>query len=392
MKKTDTYNPHSDILLEDTLDSLQAAAGTSFEVAHPIPAAVHHSRSFFEHEQRRVFNQEWICIGRTDELPNAGDFLSHQIANVPVMVVRQDDGTIKAFVNACAHRYACLTKEIAGNTKRFTCPYHAWTYDLDGQLIRASFMDMKENFDVKDHRLRGLHHEEWQGFIYVTLSEKPKHSVNEVLVPFTENIIGRFDLPSYKTVMRREMTWGANWKNLIENFTESYHVPIAHLKTFALHKKPLIDYICGEDNDYYGYHLAPQAADTGAGAAHPANTRLTDEWRRMMVDFCIFPNHLNTVMPDFLWWISVQPIGPDQFHATWGVAIPPEVLAEIPDDKYDEWLLDMETYMDTANGEDKLLVEALHKGSMSPVLPRGTYHPLERNLWQFTKYLARVCG
>ena len=79
-------------------------------------------------------------------------------------------------------------------------------------------------------------------------------------------------------------------------------------------------------------------------------------------------------------------------QATWSVAVPLEVLADVADDDYDNWVKDFKSYMDVANGEDKELVEALHRGSGSPILPEGTYHPIERNLWQFTRYLARVCG
>ena len=126
-------------------------------------------------------------------------------------------------------------------------------------------------------------------------------------------------------------------KNLIENFIESYHVPIAHQKTFAKHKKPIEDYVCGEEADHYCYHSAPQKSETGLGAAHPKNTKLEGVWRRMMVDFCVFPNHLITLMPDYLWYISVQPITIDKFKATWGFAIPPEVLADIPEKDFDKW-------------------------------------------------------
>ncbi len=110
----------------------------------------------------------------------------------------------------------------------------------------------------------------------------------------------------------------------------------------------------------------------------------------MMVDFCIFPCHLVTLMPDYLWYISVQPLGTDRMQATWSVAVPPEVLDDIPAADYDGWLKDFKSYMDIANGEDKELVEALHRGSGSPILPEGAYHPIERNLWQFTRYLARM--
>ena len=109
-----------------------------------------------------------------------------------------------------------------------------------------------------------------------------------------------------------------------------------------------------------------------------------------MVDFCIFPNHLITLMPDYLWWVSVMPEGISRFKATWGVAVPPEILKEIPEAEYDEWVQQMTNYMETANNEDKLLVQGLNRGTGSRILPEGTLHPIEKNLWQFTKYLARI--
>jgi phenylpropionate dioxygenase-like ring-hydroxylating dioxygenase large terminal subunit len=385
-------NPNADVALGDALDQLAEAAARPFETARPIPAVLNHSRAFHDHERKAVFSRQWVCIGRADELAGPGDFLAHDIAGVPVFAARQPDGGVRAFVNACAHRFACVVSEAKGTVKRFTCPYHAWTYGLDGKLLRAPKMDMKPGFDPAQHALRPLHAEVWEGFVYVTLAEKPEKTVGEALAPLKNNVVGRYDMSCYQTVLRQTMSWDANWKNLIENFIESYHVPYAHLKTFAKHGKPLEAYVCGEDNDHYCYHRAPQVAETGGGAAHPDNDRLAGEWRRMMVDFCVFPNHLVTLMPDYLWYISVQPEGAGRFRATWGVAIPPEVRADIADDAFDAWLSDLKAYMDIANGEDEVLVEALHRGTSSPLLPTGTYHPIEKNLWQFTRYLNRLCN
>ena len=101
------------------------------------------------HEQDRIFNQEWICIGRTDELPNAGDYITHDIAGTPVLIVRQETSEIMGFINACAHRFTCLVSKQNGNAFAFTCPNHAWTYALDGTLKHAPFMEMKNDFDIE---------------------------------------------------------------------------------------------------------------------------------------------------------------------------------------------------------------------------------------------------
>jgi phenylpropionate dioxygenase-like ring-hydroxylating dioxygenase large terminal subunit len=350
-------NPRTNTPLATVLEELQSAAALPFDQAGPIPPSVNHSLEFLDFEREVVFQQEWICVGREDEIPANGDFLTHQIAEVPVLVVRQPDTEIKA----------------------------------SGQLVRAPYMEMKDGFDVTRHRLRPLQLSTWEGFIYVTLAENPSTQLGEALAPLREQVVARYDMACYQTVLRESMEWNANWKNLIENFSESYHVPIAHGKTFAQHNKPPQDYVCGEDSAHYCYHRAPQAAATGPGAAHPKNDRLEGEWRRMMIDFCVFPNHLVTLMPDYLWYISVQPRGIGKMYATWGLAVPPEVLADVGEADFDDWLAQFKHYMEVANGEDKILVEALHLGSASPILPGGAYHPIERNLWQFTNYLAGRC-
>jgi len=384
-------NPNSQAPLATVLDKLQRAAALEFDQAHPIPAEVNHSLAFHELEQQAVFQQEWICVGRGDEIPTPGDFLTHEIAAVPVLVVRQKDHSIKAFVNACAHRFACLVPAAQGSAKRFTCRYHAWTYDCAGELLRAPHMEMKPGFDATQHSLRTLHSDCWEGFIYVTLAQQPRYQLQDVLEPLRAQVVGRYDMSGYQTLSRETMEWDANWKNLIENFIESYHVPVAHGKTFAEHNKAPADYVCGEDSDHYCYHRAAQVADSGLGAAHPDNHRLQGEWRRMMTDFCVFPNHLVTLMPDYLWYISVQPLGTGRMRATWGFAVPPEVLDDVDEEGRDAYVAEFKRYLLVANDEDKALVEALHRGSGSALLPRGTYHPIERNLWQFMRYLARRC-
>ena len=280
-----TFNPQSDASVESILAELRGVAETAFDKACPIPAGINHSREFFEHEQRRVFQQEWICMGREDEIANPGDYLTHTIGDVPVLVVRSKSGEVNAFINACAHRFACLVPDRQGSAKKFTCRYHAWTYDTQGQLVAAPYMDMKPGFSLADHRLQRLHHCIWQGFLYVTLAQDPPQDLNVSLAPLTDNVVGRYGMPLFRTIIRDQMEWKANWKNLMENFIESYHVPMAHGNTFAKHDKPLGDYVCGEDSDFYCYHRAPQESDSGLGAAHPDNDRLEGEWRRMMIDF-----------------------------------------------------------------------------------------------------------
>lgn len=390
MKLNPVLNKYTNAPLSLSLKRLQECSAQSFEMASPAPPEINHSVDFYNLEQNRIFNQEWICIGRCDEIPKAGDFLTHDIAGTSVLIVRQESNAIMGFINACAHRFTCLTSEKLGHAFAFTCPNHAWTYGINGQLNHAPFMEMKSSFNKNDNNLERLHTEVWEGFIYVTLSKNPKKGIAESLEMLSKNIVGQYDMTDYKTIIRESMNWNANWKNLIENFTESYHVPIAHPKTFANHKKRIQDYECGEDSEHYCYHFAPQESENGPGAAHKDNKNLKGKWRRTMVDFCIFPNHLVTLMPDYLWWVSVMPKGVGEFKATWGVAVPQDILNDIAEEDHDNWVMEKIEYMNTANEEDRELVERLHQGSQSIRLPQGTYHPIEKNLWQFMKYLTKI--
>ena len=199
-----------------------------------------------------------------------------------------------------------------GSAKRFTCRYHAWTYAISGELVRAPYMDMKTGFDPAQHRLRPLQVSVWEGFLYVTISRTAIGTTqpSEVLAPLRDQVVGRYDMACYQTVLRESMVWQANWKNLIENFTESYHVPSAHGKTFAQHNKALAKTmsVAKTVNTIVTTTRRNQQIPGLVRHIH-RNNRLDGEWRRMMVDFCVFPNHLVTLMPDYLWYITVQPLG-----------------------------------------------------------------------------------
>ena len=151
---------------------LSSVAARPLEEAVPMPSGVYHSPAFFDLEIERLFDQGWICVGREDDIPHDGDFITHHIIDTPVVVFRQPDGNVRAFVNACAHRFTKLL-EGRGSNKRFNCPYHGWTYSHDGALLHAPHMEQTAGFNPKAVRLLELHCEVWQGFIFVTLNERP---------------------------------------------------------------------------------------------------------------------------------------------------------------------------------------------------------------------------
>ena len=179
------------------------------EHALSLPPGIFHDAGIFDLEKDRLFHKGWVCVGRTAEMPRAGDFISYDILDQPVFVIRQQDGSIKAFPNVCLHRCARLV-EGNGHVSKVSCPYHSWTYELDGQLIGAPFMQKTADFKVSNYRLDPLPCEIWHGFIYVSLNRSAmplSNQLNEL-----DEHIADFRVADYVPVYEEHEVWDTNWK------------------------------------------------------------------------------------------------------------------------------------------------------------------------------------
>ena len=371
------------------LAKLRTCLGSRFEDARPMPGEIYHAPEVTALERDRIFMREWICVARASDLAVEGAFVTERIVDVPVLLVVQANGTIAAFLNACAHRFAQVVHEPSGRKKLFVCPYHAWSYDPAGRLVRAPHMEDAPGFEQGDVSLRSLHTEIWQGFVYVSLSHERPAPLSERLADITKDVFDRYNMAAYETVHRDEMPVAANWKNMIENFVESYHLFAVHTETFATAGKSPDVYTCGPDMGSCAFHWSAKESDEGLGVAHPDNTALTGDWRRTIVVGCIFPNHLITLAPDYLWSVTVLPEAQGRMRAAWSVSVAPEVLKSMTEAGRDAWVSDLIAFMDTANAEDKPVIEALYQGTRMASGP-GHYHRIERNIWNFATYLDRM--
>lgn len=150
---------------------------TELASAHHAPSLVYTSPAVFELEKKRLFMKDWLCVARVEEVENPGDYLTHDIMGEPIIVARNSDGVLHAYYNMCAHRGAELVQG-RGNVKRLKCPYHAWTYDLAGQLVGAPFMKETKGFDIADCRLRPLRLDTWAGWIFVSFDPNVAPLIN----------------------------------------------------------------------------------------------------------------------------------------------------------------------------------------------------------------------
>src|SRR5262249_27763461 len=157
------------------------------------------------------------------EIPKLGDYLTFSIDDQPIVTLRCRDNRVRSFSNVCLHRMMRLA-DGRGNCARIVCPYHAWTYDIDGRLLAAPHMKRTPGFVPGEHRLAEIRTEVWEGWIYVTL-DPDAASVTELLAPLRDTVAA-YDMAGYVPVVSQDHVWSTNWKLLTENFMEGYHLPV----------------------------------------------------------------------------------------------------------------------------------------------------------------------
>ena len=156
--------------IEEILSALKSCAHKGYEEARSMPPAFYTAPEFCEFEKSTLFREQWICLGRVDQIPERGDYFTVDLVDEPLIVVRGQDEHIRILANVCRHR-GSLIAEGAGKARNFICPYHAWSYDIDGHLIRAPLIPERPDFDLKSCALPRFACEIWGGFIYVNLSD-----------------------------------------------------------------------------------------------------------------------------------------------------------------------------------------------------------------------------
>ena len=193
---------------------------------HSLPQALYSDPAVFDFDVHAIFNRHWLQVALEVEIPKTGDYVTLSIGPSPVVILRNEEGGVSAFFNSCRHRGAQVCTEERGHAHRLVCPYHQWSYDLRGQLLRAG--RMQESFDPKAYRLRPLRVECAAGLIYVCLSDaapdfEPIRSALELLV-------GPHNLRNCKVAHTATLVERANWKLVMENARECYHCRARHLQ------------------------------------------------------------------------------------------------------------------------------------------------------------------
>jgi choline monooxygenase len=192
------------------------------------PTSWYTDLDIFELEQRTVFSRSWQMVGRIDQLREPGQYITYEIAGEPLLVVRGSDGILRGFFNVCRHHAAAVMTQAEGNAQSLRCPYHGWTYNLEGALVLTPEFGGVANFDRTANGLVPVQTEVWKGWVFAKLDSVDPSLEDFLSTDFLERL-ERLNLERMKWFERRHYTLNCNWKIFVDNYLDGgYHVPHIH--------------------------------------------------------------------------------------------------------------------------------------------------------------------
>ncbi|WP_020497394.1 aromatic ring-hydroxylating oxygenase subunit alpha [Sciscionella marina] len=284
-----------------------------------LPGYSYTESETFALEQARILEQYWFCAIRSADLPNPGSFRNVQVGRESVLVVRGRDKKLRAFLNVCRHRGAKLCTEESGEVRRsLQCPYHAWTYGLDGKLVAAPNLSSMADIDRTEFGLIGVHLREWLGYAWVCLAEEPPSFSETVMGAVAErmgdeNAVEEWHIEDLALGKRITYDVAANWKLIIENFMECYHCATIHPELTEV----LPEFADGYAAQYYVGHGAEFGEEVGGFTVDGSEgfDRLTDvgeDHDRRYYAITVNPQVFLNLVPDHVILHRMFPVSVDR--------------------------------------------------------------------------------
>jgi len=342
--------------------------------ARTLPGRYYTVPEVLTEEQDRIFGHRWICIGRDNALAAPGDYVVVEIAGESIIVLRDQSGERRAFYNVCRHRGTRLCEAERGRlSETIQCPYHAWTYALDGRLIGAPHMHEVEGFDKKSYPLHTVGLAEWEGFLFVNLD--PAAEPLATAFALLAGRFARYNLPALRSVRRIEYDVRANWKLILQNYNECLHCPTIHpeLSTKLPYTSGANDLIEGPFLGGYMEIKAPHESATisGRACALPLGALPAEDQHRAFY-YALFPTMMLSLHPDYAVFYTVWP----QTSLTSRVVCEWMVHPDAPAAPgYN--IQDAEEFWDKTNRQDWHICERSQLGVSSRAYVPGPYSPRE---------------
>ncbi len=352
--------------------------------ARTLPAWCYTDGEFHRREMERCFRPNWHFIGHESEMREAGDYMSIDLAIGPILAVRGKDGEVRAFANTCRHRGARLIEAGQGTCKTISCPYHAWTYNLTGELRGAPSMNEVPGFTREDWGLIAIRLESYEGFLWITANPDAP-ALETYLGDFAERF-RCYDFAAMRVVRRETYDVPCNWKVLAENALEDYHTGTVHAGSLGQqHSVPV--QCSGNWCALYMPQETSIAVLPGETAPFPHIASLEGEPAHGTFFTMLYPNTQFACTQDCLWCVTFHPLGPEHTQVRVAFCFPETTVArpgfaQDAEKYFHRWIIGIE--------EDNGIGPVQQEGLRSIASVPGPYGPREFTVHEMNKWIIRT--
>ena len=355
-----------------------------------LPGEFYTSPSILAEEWDRIFARGWNCVGRASRLERPGDYFLCDIAEESIIVLRDAKGALCALFNVCRHRGTRICREASGHlTGAIQCPYHAWTYALDGNLVGAPGMQEVDGFDKRAYPLHTAALAESEGFLFVNIARDPEPF--EALWAPMRGRLRRYGLAGLVVGHRVVYDVGANWKLVFQNYSECLHCPTIHPKLASV-----LPYQSGANDLTEGSFLGgymeikpPNVSATMSGRAcgRIVSGDIPESDRRRAYYYTLMPNLLLSLHPDYVNYYLVHPVAPNRTRVESEWLFHPDTVSD-PENN----IQDAIEFWDLTNRQDWDIVERSQLGVGSHRYAPGPYSPRESIPAAWDREYLRLMG
>ncbi|MEZ6024365.1 MAG: aromatic ring-hydroxylating dioxygenase subunit alpha [Hyphomonadaceae bacterium] len=353
-----------------------------------LPAWLYTDQRFFALEREKIFRQAWHIVGHVNDAPHPGDYITLALLGERVLTVRGEDGALRSFHNVCRHRAATLAPEARGSCgHRLVCPYHAWSYGLDGALMNVPKWQGFDTLDKAAHGLAPVEQEIFHGFIFIRFAPGLP-SVADMMAPYAEELASyRLEdlVPNGRVTLRPRQL---NWKNVADNYSDGMHISVAHPgltrlfgATYKIEAQAWVDKMSGELQQNQAMSWSERLYQNLLPAL---NTAPADK-RRLWAYYRLWPNVAFDIYPDQVDFMQFIPVSATETLIREIAYVPPDMSREAKAARYLNWRINRQV-----NAEDTVLIEGVQAGMGSSSYTSGPLSPREVCLISFAERMRKL--
>jgi glycine betaine catabolism A len=357
---------------------------------HTLPGTAYHTAEVYEVERQRIFLRDWFMAGRAEQAPEPGSWFTIDVVGESILVVRGDDMQLRAFFNVCRHRGSRLREEESGYEKgTIMCPYHAWCYDLRGDLAVTPRVE-EDELDRSQLSLWPVHLDVWQGFVFVNLTKETPVPLREWIGKGWDGLLDfeRFEMDTLRIGAQSEWLVEANWKILVENYNECLHCPTVHPELVEVIPAYRKGWVFEEGREDGGVSLSGGGTYAPGVSTLPALPTMTEVEAVSVYGGTVFPNAMIDISGTSIIVTLLFPKGPRQTLQKSLYLFHPDTIAQPDFDP--SGLVD---FGELVQGQDNAICERVQLGVQSQAFSHGVYPEKDEYVYEFNqRYLEERDG